>query len=165
MLAEWIVVLFSLVMCVVFFFTTFTFPKIVSDPGGMALFPRIVIGILGISSLALLVTLVKRGSEYSATIKEFWEAWKRGANDEQSMLKRRLTYTIFLSMIYPWFILKIGFLVSTLLFVFLLTKLYRTKTVISVVFSIIVTGIVYGFFILALDAYVPSGEWLQSIFD
>jgi len=169
MLAEWIIVVFSLVMCVVFFLMTFALPEIPVDPGGIALFPRIVIGVLGISALALLVTLVKRGSEYSASlipsIREFWEAWKRGANDEQSLLKRRMTYTIFLSVIYPWFILKIGFLFSTLLYVFLLTKLYRTKTVASVAFSLIVTGVVYGFFILALDAYVPPGKWLQSIFD
>ena len=166
MLAEWIIVLLSLLVCIVFFALTFAFPIISADPGGMALFPRIVIGVLGISALTLLVGLVKKRSKYSSgfipSIKKFWEIWTGESNDEQSLLKRRLTFTILLSVIYPLFIVKIGFLFSTFLFVFLLTKLYKTKNVASVVFSLVVTGVVYGFFILALDAYVPPGKWLEK---
>jgi hypothetical protein len=172
MLAQWTIVILSLALCVVLFPMTFSFPHIPSDPGGMALFPRAIMAILvcsiGVFILGLSKKHVgKRGPvipfhSLGSTLMEFYKA----TGDSELALKKRLIYVIILSVAYPWVILKVGFVIATMVYIIALMKLYKnTRTVTCLLYSIIVTGVVYGFFVLALDAYIPPGEWLQIFFD
>jgi hypothetical protein len=170
MLAQWTIVALSLLICVIFFPMTFYFPHIPSDPGGMALFPRVVMAIL-VCSVGVFIVGLSRGHVKKTPIIQLhslgWmlKEFHKAADNSELALKKRLVYVIILSVAYPWFISKMGFAISTLIYVIFLMKLYNTRTITCLLYSIIVTGVVYAFFIFALGAYVPPGEWLQIIFD
>lgn len=169
MIAEWLISIIILVISFVFFALTFTFSDIPCDPGGMALFPRAVSVIAGVAALLLMVRLLKSRSSDTRgpleSIGKFFGSWKKGSNDEASVTGRRMTYIFLASIAYPWFIVKAGFLPATLAYVFVLMKLFRSKTLISIILSSIVASTLYFFFIKVLQAYVPPGIWLENIFD
>lgn len=76
-----------------------------------------------------------------------------------------MTYIFLASIAYPWFIVRAGFLLATLAYVFVLMKLFRSKTLMSIILSSIIAFTIYFFFIKVLQAYVPPGIWLESILD
>ena len=169
MIAEWIIAIAALLISIVFFAMTFTFPTLPGDPGGGALFPRVLSIITGVAAVFLVVGLVRRhlADAYSPveSLKKFWGTWKKGTDDEPSIIARRMTYVFIFSILYPWFMVRAGFLLATGAYVFLLMKLFRTKTVTSAVLSIITALGLHFFFIKVLEAYVPPGVWLEGIFE
>ncbi len=169
MIAELTIAIAALLISIVFFAMTFTFPTLPGDPGGGALFPRILCIITGAAAVFLVVGLVRkhRADPRSPveSLKKFWGTWKKGTDDEASMITRRMTGVFIFSIVYPWFMVRAGFLLSTGVYVFLLMKLFRTKTVTSVVLSLITALGLYFFFIKVLEAYVPPGVWLEGILE
>jgi hypothetical protein len=168
MVAEWIIVIIALVISVVFFTITFTFPQLPGDPGGGALFPRTLSVITGAAAIFLVVRLIRRPSSDTTntpleSLRKFCGLWRKGTVDEPSVAARRMTYVFIFSIAYPWFIVKMGFLLSTGVYVFILMKLFRTKTITSVILSSITAFVLYFFFIKVLEAYVPPGVWLEGI--
>lgn len=169
MIAEWIIVIIALVISVVFFTITFTFPQLPGDPGGGALFPRILCVITGTAAIFLVVQLIRRPSSDTPSplesLRKFCGLWRKGTGDEPSVTARRIVYVFISSIVYPWFIVKMGFLLSTGVYVFILMKLFRTKTITSVILSSITAFGLYFFFIKVLEAYVPPGVWLEGILE
>ncbi len=169
MIAEWIIVIIALVISVVFFTITFTFPQLPGDPGGGALFPRTLCVITGIAAIFLVVQLIRRLSSDTPSplesLRKLCGLWRKGTRDEASVTARRIVYVFISSIVYPWFIVKMGFLLSTGVYVFILMKLFRTKTITSVILSSITAFGLYFFFIKVLKAYVPPGVWLEGILE
>jgi hypothetical protein len=167
MFAEYIVNLIVLLVSVVFFALTFSFPKISADPGGMSLFPRAMCLIAGIGALCSLVSLIRRRAERGfnplALARRHLEAARRGTYHVQLSLARRIAWVFVFTIIYPWVMLKAGFLLSTVAYVFALMKLLGVKTLMGAVLSCVITGSIYLFFVLLVQAYVPPGEWVTSL--
>ena len=169
MIAEYIVNLIVLLVSVVFFALTFSFPRISADPGGMSLFPRVMCLIAGIGALCSLVNLIRRqvnsGFNPLASVRRHLKAARHGAYDAQVGIARRMVWVFAYTIIYPWLMLKAGFLLSTITYVFALMKLLGARTVMGVVLSCVMTGMIYLFFVLVVQAYVPPGEWVTSLLD
>ncbi len=72
-----------------------------------------------------------------------------------------MTYVFAASVIYPWLIVRIGFVLSTILYSFTLMKLFKTKTSISLFISASVAIGLFLFFVKVLEAFVPSGAWMD----
>lgn len=169
MIAEWIITIIALVISIVFFILSFDFPQLPGDPGGGALFPRTLSVITGAAAIFLVVRLIRRPSSDTPgpleSLGTFYGLWRKGTGDEASVTARRMVYVFIFSIAYPWFIVKMGFLLSTGIYVFILMKLFRTKTLSSLVLSCITAFGLYFFFIKVLEAYVPPGEWLEGILE
>jgi hypothetical protein len=167
MIAEYIVNVIVLLVSTVFFALTFSFPKVSADPGGMSLFPRIMCVVAGIGALCSLVNLVRRQGEGGfnplAWARGQLERATGGGNETRAAVARRMAWVFAFTFLYPWLLLKAGFLLSTAAYVFALMKLLGAKTLIGVVFSCVLTGVIYLFFVLLVQAYVPPGEWVTSL--
>jgi len=153
----------------VFFALTFSFPRISADPGGMSLFPRVMCLIAGIGALWSLVGLIRKRLEHGfnplALARRYSEAAWQGAYRGQLAVARRMAWVFAFTIGYPWVMLKAGFLLSTIIYVFALMKLLGARTVMGVVLSCVMTGMIYLFFVLVVQAYVPPGEWVTSLLD
>jgi hypothetical protein len=169
MIAEYVVSVIVLLVSVVFFAMTFTFPKISADPGGMSLFPRVMCLIAGIGALRSLVNLARKQLECGfnplALARRNLEAARQGAYGRQVAVARRMAWVFAFTIGYPWVMLKAGFLLSTIIYVFALMKLLGAKTLMGVVLSCVMTGMIYLFFVRVVQAYVPPGEWVTSLLD
>jgi hypothetical protein len=169
MIAEWVISLMTLIIGVVFFIKTFSFPDVYTDPGGFSLFPRILsVGIV-VASALLIAKLVRnrRHQPNSPTdfAKTFFKTWRREAVDETQEAIRRMTYVFILSIAYPWFIVRIGFMPATLLYVGILMRLFKTDIITCLVLAGLVAFGLHLFFVQVLQAYVPEGAWLESVME
>lgn len=169
MIAEWIISIVAFIIGVVFFATTFTFPKVYTDPGGFALFPRILsVGIV-IASALLIVKLIRTRTDQPDSpvefAKRFLKSWHKNAADEVSGSMRRMTYVFLFSIAYPWFIVRIGFGLATMLYVGVLMRLFKTRTLVCLVLAPLVAFGLHLFFVQVLQAYVPEGAWLNAVIE
>jgi hypothetical protein len=167
MIAEWIISLMTFIIGVVFFITTFSFPNVYTDPGGFSLFPRILsVGIV-VASALLIAKLFKNRKNQPNTpvdfVKTFLKSWSKDSTSEISGNIRRLTYVFIISIAYPWFIVRIGFMLATLLYVGILMRLFKTNIITCFVLAGLVAFGLHLFFVQVLQAYVPEGAWLESV--
>ena len=169
MIAEWIISLLTFITGVVFFAATFAFPKVYTDPGGFALFPRILsIGIVAASAVLILKLTINRKPQPNRPIeftKNFLGAWKKNATDDLSNTMRRMTGVFIFSTAYPWFIVRIGFGLATMLYVGILMRLFKTGIIICLVLAPLVAFGLHLFFVQVLQAYVPEGAWLNTVIE
>lgn len=139
MISEWIISLTTLIISIYFFILTFQFPEVSMDPGGLSFFPRILCLICGSASLVMIAKLIRnRGESENSPVKftrYFLSAWKKNIKISEYDYVRRMTYVFAASVIYPWLIVRIGFVLSTILYSFTLMKLFKTKTSISLFIS------------------------------
>ncbi len=167
-IAEWLVSILSLLVSVVFFIITFSFPQTNADPGGLALFPRLFCAFTGGGSLVLLISLLRRPASRTGVAEalgKFRALWRKDASDGASALARLTTYVFALSIVYPAFIVWIGFPAATVAYIFILMKLLQSKTWISVVFSVILGGGLYFIFGRLLEVSLPVGMLIEPFLD
>jgi putative tricarboxylic transport membrane protein len=167
-IAEWLVCILSLLVSVIFFIITFSFPQINADPGGLALFPRVFCVFTGGGSLLLVISLLKHPTSRAGVTEalgKFRAVWRKDAFDRASSLTRLTTYIFVLSVIYPAVIVLIGFLTATIAYIFFLMKLLRTKTLISLAYSVILGGGLYFIFATILEVYLPVGILFAPFLD
>lgn len=157
MRAEWVVCILTLLVSGVFFTLTFSFPQLAADPAGMALFPRIASGFAALAAGAIMVRRLFRPAAPDMPANEPFFIWLR------QLCRERPTRMIALSVIYPWFIIKIGFLIATAIYVFLLMRLFQARAVIAVPYAVVVASGIYVVFVYILEAYVPPGIWLELL--
>ncbi|MBW1698425.1 MAG: tripartite tricarboxylate transporter TctB family protein [Deltaproteobacteria bacterium] len=169
MFAEWIISVLALLMGAVFFIQSFTFPRLASDPGGFSLFPRILsVGIMVASGWLIVKLLRDRKCRPYSPIeftRKFLRAWRKGADDEPSDVIRRMSYVFVISIVYPWFIVRIGFVLATLLYTGILVRIFRTNILACFILATLVAFGLYLFYVRALEAYVPEGIWIGYLMD
>ncbi len=157
--AERAVCLITLVVSGIFFALTFGFPHLAADPAGMALFPRIAGATAGLAAGVILVRGLLRSGARSAEPGQSADAppsfWL------EQLARSRVTRVIALSIVYPWFIIKGGFLIATTIYVFVLMRLFQTRAIMAVPYALTVAAGLYIVFVYVLEAYVPPGAWLE----
>lgn len=167
MIAEWIISLMTFIIGVVFFITTFSFPKISIDPGGFSLFPRILsVGIVIASTLLIIKLIINRKNQPNTPVefaKTFLRSWSEDSSSEMSGTICRMTYVFIISIAYPWFIVRIGFMLATLLYVGILMRLFKTNIIACFILAGLVAFGLHLFFVKVLQAYVPEGAWLDLV--
>jgi hypothetical protein len=164
-IAEWLVGILTLLVSLIFFAQTYTFPKISADPGGLALFPRFFSVLLAGGALCLIVSLLRQSQPLApikASLDRYLAAWRKENFAEGATV--RLTTLIFvLCTIYPAFIVLVGFLAATILFSFVLMKLFNVKTWLSGLYSVVLGGGLYVAFAVVLEVYLPAGIVIEAI--
>ncbi len=169
MVAEWIISVMTFMIGVVFFTTTFAFPKVYTDPGGFTLFPRILsVGIVVVSAIQILKLIRTRRNQPNSPVdfaQRFLRSWRRDAVDEVSGTMRRMTYVFLFSIAYPWFIVRLGFGLATMLYVAILMRIFKTGTLACIVLGTLVAFGLHLFFVQVLQAYVPEGAWLNAVME
>ncbi len=164
MIAEWITSLLVLAVSVVFFILSLNFPTLSSDPAGPAFFPIIFCILTGIPALLLIKKLFSNRRLVSQSplnfLKEFFRSWRRYDGDGAEQM-RRMTFIFILAFLYPWFITRIGFLISTALYSFTLMKVLKAGTFQSALFSSLLSVFLYFGFFYLLDAYLAPGIWVD----
>jgi hypothetical protein len=167
MIFEWIIVILSLVISIIFFGFSMSFPELAADPGGPALFPKMMAVLTGISAIFLGVQLLyndKAMAAVRASITNLVHAWTVDRGAENATLQRRTVYTVILAIIYPYTILKIGFTISSIVFVFIIMRIYKSPLLKAAFFSLLAGLVLYYAFAKLLGAYVPTGEWIELLF-
>ncbi|MBM9606426.1 tripartite tricarboxylate transporter TctB family protein [Desulfopila inferna] len=130
------------------------------DPAGPALFPVAVacIAVFAVS-LDLLIGIVKNNSFFKNAGAEFLSCF----SDKHIATTLRLALVMVLSAIYPYFIIKIGFIAATAGYMFILMKIFKLPVLSSAAISILVAFLLNFTFVHLLQATVPEGEWLYSL--
>lgn len=173
MIAELIIILLSIFLGIVFMIQSFSFPSILADPGGLKLFPIVSAGLLIISGIILLMINYKKKlvdvREIKEKINEFYTSIffyhiKKEKNAEKLKILRRLFFIILFSFIYPWFIIRIGFLISTSVYLFSLFMVFGVKKLKGIFLAVLVSSIVYILFFKILAGYIPPGVWFDINF-
>jgi len=158
-LFEWLVAIMALVMSVVFFQVARGFPRLTADPGGAALFPQVVAVFTGTMAMILIARLVLADPSFRGL---------RGAiaglqlpRGESGELFLRSVAGILLSIAYPYFVIKVGFIIASMVFVLLLMMIYRVSLLVSVPFAVVTGYAIYFVFNQLLGAFVPEGQWIS----
>lgn len=160
-IAEWAVALLTFSVSLIFFVQTFSFPVINADPGGLALFPRVFSLFTGSGALLLMISLFKNNGGFSFVLDSLSKlsmVWRKDALDEESILIRNTVYAFLLCLIYPALIITIGFLPSTIIFIFLIMRVLGSKVLNSTLFSVALGGGLYYIFAIVIGVYLPTGK-------
>lgn len=173
MIAELIIILLSIFLGIVFVMQSFSFPSILSDPGGLKLFPIISAAMLISSGIILFMNNYRKKlidvREIKKKIYEFYTSLFYYHKDnekktEKLNILRRLFFIILFSIMYPWLIVRIGFLISTIVYLFLLFMVLRVKKIKSIFLAIFVSIFIYILFFKILVGYIPLGTWFDINF-
>jgi putative tricarboxylic transport membrane protein len=166
MLSEWIISASALATSIIFFVITFSFPTTSADPGGLALFPRMAALLTGISSALFLVKLATGPRPLDAILQSLRRLllFFKGMGDEAKNL-RRSVFVFAVSIFYPVAILKIGFLLASFAFSFILVRTYRGGMIPAFILSLCLALAMNVFFVSLLGATVPSGDWAGPLLD
>lgn len=165
MFTSWLVCVIAVALSVTFLIESFSLQTMVgSDPGGPALFPRIVIAITLLATAVTVVRLVRTsnlrlGVETAAR----FMGVAAGSGDERFRSMRRVTFVMLLSLVYPWAMLKIGFILGTALFVAILMQMFRQGLVVTAAMSFGVAFAIHYLFAGVLSVRVTPGEWFDLV--
>lgn len=168
MIATVFIALAALSVSIVFFGITFSFPSLSSDPGGLALVPRIACVATGVASVVLLLREASQADYLRSLGERFRQSvgvWSSVHADDTKILARRVVYVCALSALYPNAILSLGFLLGTFIFSLSLLLLYRGRLLKSCIFAAIVATAAHLFFAQLLGAFVPPGDWMGPVYD
>lgn len=164
MFSSWLVSLVTLAISILFFVASFSLKTMSgSDPVGPALFPHVVIVVTVATSVVLLVQLV-RTADLNAAARAFRDfvTIRKGDGATRGLSEtQRVAISMVLSAIYPLVMLKIGFILGTVLFMFVVAVMLRLKIVSSIVMSIVVSVSIYFLFSEILSARITPGEWFD----
>ena len=143
-----------LFMSVLFFGLSFEFPRLAADPGGPALYPRIVAVVTAIACVMYGVQyLLSRKPEPSAKeeSKAISDWWSAAAADKFKILS--FAFVILL----PALIQVIGFVPAIFLFVFALMALSGVGLIRSLITAALGCAGIYAGYAWALGAVLPKG--------
>ena len=162
-LCELAIAAISLLVSIVFFVQSLSLPQLPADPGGPSLFPRLMCFVTGIAAIILLVQLFGNREKKGEIARAFAAFQQFGAKSEGAELARRRLYIIALSALYPFFIVRLGFLISTIVFLFVVLKVFKVKFLTAAVYSLVLGYGVYYIFAEVLRGYIPPGMWLSGL--
>ncbi len=140
-------------MCVAFFLLAGHFPELVADPGGLALFPRIVAVVTGAASLAFLIQLLVRRqlrSRNPAGLLHTTGTWVR--EHRQEILSFALVGAL------PFGISWLGFIPAIAVFTASLLLVFRVALIPLALTTVFTTAGIYAAYALALGAVLPVGR-------
>jgi len=166
MIVELIIILLSIFLGIVFIIKSFSFPSILSDPAGLKLFPIVSAIMLISGGIILFINNYRKKlidiGKIKEKIYEFYASilyYHRHEEKKTERMKilRRLFFIILFSIIYPWLIVRIGFLISTTVYLFLLFMVFRVKKIKGIFLAIFVSIFIYILFFKILNGYIPSG--------
>lgn len=167
MIAQWLVTVSVLVICVSFFVESLDFPNLAADPGGPALLPRWLCAITGAAALIMLGQLTMKTA--------WWDlpgrvgSWLRetirlaGSDDSEGAIRRRLLIVFVATLAYPLVMSEVGFAASTFVLGAGLLLLFGTSVWRSVATSATVTSVIYVFFAHVMGSYVPQGALIERL--
>ena len=166
MLSELIIGTSALVASITFFVISFSFPTVTADPGGLALFPRMAAILTGISSTLFLIKLAAEHRTFAPVVRTLNRFFilLLGAGTEARDLRRSI-FVFALSATYPIAILKVGFLLASFAFSFILVLTYRGKIIAALILSLCLAIGLNVFFVSLLGVTVPSGDWTGPLLD
>jgi putative tricarboxylic transport membrane protein len=166
MLSELLIGTSALVASIIFFAISFTFPAVTADPGGLALFPRMAAILTGTSSIFFLVRLAAEHRSFDPVIQTLnrFLVLFLGAGMESNDLRRSI-FVFALSAMYPIAILKIGFLLASFAFSFILVVTYRGAILAALILSLCLAVGLNLFFVSLMGLTVPSGDWTGPLLD
>ena len=131
------------------------------------MFPRILsVGIVVASTLLIIKLIINRKDQPNTPVefaKTFFRSWNKDSSNEMSGTIRRMAYVFVISIAYPWFIVRIGFVLATLLYVGILMRLFKTNIIVCFILAGLVAFGLHLFFVNVLQAYVPEGAWLDFV--
>ena len=162
-LCELAITAISLLASIVFFVQSLRLPQLPADPGGPSLFPRLMCFVTGIAAIILLVQLFGNREKREEIAQAFAAFQQFGAKSEEAELSRRRLYIVILSALYPFFIVRLGFMISTIVFLFVVLKVFKVKFLPAAVYSLVLGYGVYYVFAEVLRAYIPPGMWLSGL--
>jgi len=143
----------ALAMSVGAFVLAADFPHLSADPGGLALFPRIVAAVTGVASVLVIAqTLWARHAAGVATAHGPIRpaAWVREHKDQ--ILLFGLVFLL------PIGIETIGFNAAVFIFTYLTMLVLRTKAFTAIVASVAITAAIYIAYAVLLQAVLPAGS-------
>ncbi|MBS4192335.1 tripartite tricarboxylate transporter TctB family protein [Bacillus sp. FJAT-49705] len=148
-LMNYILGLIMLVLATVFFITANSFKVSTQVDLGPSFFPKLVSIIIILLSITLIVTTAS-DRKLNQTIGELFEKYE--------LVK--VGSVILLLIIYNLLLVSIGFILATILFMFVsLRLLNKKKWSITIPVPILATGIIYYCFNTLLNVQLPSGFW------
>ncbi|WP_316980398.1 tripartite tricarboxylate transporter TctB family protein [Shumkonia mesophila] len=149
-----IVALVAFSMSVVFFGITFEFPHLAADPGGPALYPRIVAVVTGFAcalyGVQHLVTRkpVSPSKGRRGTAADWWSA---------AIADKTKIFSFALVILLPAAIDVVGFAGATFLFVIILMMISGVNLVRSMITAVLSSAGVYAGYAWVLGAVLPKG--------
>lgn len=165
MFAIWLVSLFSIVMSVVFFLSSFTLITMRADPGGPALLPQILCVFTATAALIQLVLVIRTRNgipELQKSLSAFFAQARLGIRPEEAE-GPRVFMVMLVSVIYPVLITQFGFILSTAALVGFLCWVCQLKPVRTLVLVLIIPSLIYWLFNDILNARVPRGEIIDIL--
>lgn len=165
MFSAWLVSVFALAICAVFFFESFGLKTMAgSDPLGPALYPRAVMAGTALAALVVLFKLARR-TDFRAAIGQFGGAFggasASGGSEETVSVARRVAFAMAISLLYPLAMLKVGFFLATAVFAFILMQMFEQRLWISLVVPVVLAAGLHFFFSDLLNARVVPGQWFD----
>ena len=146
--------IFFLVLGVALFIGSFFVNRLAGSNVGPEFLPRIIGVLMSGMSLSLLISAIKMPSEKTEKSVLKTTFFQKCANN-------RDVVTILLIMAYVFSIETLGFILSTILYLFLQMTLFRDRTkkiiISNLIISVIATVIVYCIFVMGLNLLLPSG--------
>lgn len=166
MFSSWLVSLVTLAISILFFVESFSLKTMSgSDPGGPALFPRVLVVITVATSGVLLVQLARATDVNAAAraIRDFVTIRKENGVAQGLSDSQRVAIAMALSVAYPLIMLKIGFILGTILFTSIIAAMLRLKIVSSLLMSVVASVSIYFLFSEVLSVRITPGQWFDVI--
>jgi len=164
MLAQWIVCLLALTLSALFFYESFFLKTFAgSDPGGPAMVPRILCVLTGALAVYHIVGLVRR-LQLRRALRAARQALGTAAGPlsaETLSEGRRVALAMGLSIVYPWLMLKLGFILGTGLFSAALSAMFRVRPPAIAATALTVSIAIYYLFAHVMGVRVPPGQWVD----
>lgn len=154
--------LFIVVVSIAMYISSNNIKKMVVTSIGPDFFPKLVAVILGVLGIILTIQAIVRDINTSRTTSDTDEGLEKKKLNFRDIFKRNLDIvTLLLLILYSVLIDKLGFLISTMIYIFVQIMLMftnRKKNYIAIVsISIVFTFIVYFFFRKVLNVMLPAG--------
>lgn len=153
-----------LVISGVFFVDTFGFRQMANlDPGGPKLLPRLLIAIVSFCAVVELIRFFRTTSiaELKSAFGESFQWVSPRSATARFNSAQRAVIAIVLSLVYPMAIIRIGFILSTVVFITLLAMVFRARAWASLLVGVVVAVLFYFLFAEVLNVRVPEGAWFD----
>lgn len=161
---EWFIGVLGLSLSALILFKSFELPQIAADPAGLALMPQIFASITGGAAVLLILRLVRDLLSSSAKA-EVAESTSVPTSVEGVSATRRLLATAILTGLYPLVMMKLGFLLSTILYMGAILKVLGARPLPGAVVALVCPTVLFLVFDSLLNVYLPGGDWLALLFD
>lgn len=154
----------TLVVCAVLFYETFTFRQMTNlDPAGPKVFPRILIGVITVCSILEIVRFFREVPirELKGAFGEVFQWISPHSDMSRFNPAQRAVVSIALSLIYPLAIVRVGYIISTCIFIVLLALLFRARLWMAILVGVVVSVGTFFLFAEVLNIRVPAGAWFD----